>query len=136
MYWLFYYSISIFFNPSDMKQSFGRAALFFAILYCCMYVFYFKHGYCSLLSTFPSNLLLLCQHFALCFCVSIFLKIMHLQIGSSLSTVGHTKCVSYYRHKKQGEVSDFGHNCMQSVKWYCNKSSFCKKRANILLYIR
>ena len=32
-------------------------------------VFHFKHSYCNQLSIFCLNLLLLCQHFALCFCL-------------------------------------------------------------------
>ena len=38
----------------------------------CIAVFYFKHDYFSWLSAIFPNLLLLCQHFALCFCLPIF----------------------------------------------------------------
>ena len=34
-------------------------------------MFHFKHNYCNQLSTFCLNLCLLCQHFALCFCLPI-----------------------------------------------------------------
>ena len=53
-----------------MKQTFGRSypALYQSIL---VYIVHFKHDYCNSLSMFCSNLLLLCQYFALCLCLPI-----------------------------------------------------------------
>ena len=73
------------------------AILPFTILYYCIIIFHFKHSYCSKLSVFCLNMLLLYQHFALCFCLLIFLKIIFWQIGASPThiTLWTTWCKLY-----------------------------------------
>ena len=57
-----------------------------------------------------------------------------LRTGPKVSIIHMFHCRAYEAFlllQTQGEVSDFGHNCTQSVKWYCSKYSSYNKRANI-----